>query len=267
MKTRVISAIVALLIVIPLIILGGNYFAIGMIVLASLALKEMIDVRKTEKDFPYIIKIISYLLLIIFIILNNYNQEIFIFSIDYRIISIILLSLLSPLIFRGNKKDYNINDALFLIGTIFFLGIAFSLFILIREYSLKYIIFLLLITINTDNFAYITGSLIGKHKLIPSVSPKKTWEGLIGGVFFGTLISGIYYYDVINSDVDIILLISIIIILSLIGQLGDLIFSSIKRNYNKKDFSNIMPGHGGILDRLDSIILVVIAFILFMTII
>ena len=146
LKIRVISAIVALAILIPVIILGGNYFSITAIILAILSLKEMIDLRKTEKDFPYVIKIISYLLLILFLVLNNYSQDNLIFAIDYRIISIILLSLLLPLIFRSNKKDYNINDALYLIGTIFFLGIAFSLLILIREYSINYLIFLLLIT-------------------------------------------------------------------------------------------------------------------------
>lgn len=266
MKIRVISAIVALAILIPVIILGGNYFSITAIILAILSLKEMIDLRKTEKDFPYVIKIISYLLLILFLVLNNYSQDNLIFAIDYRIISIILLSLLLPLIFRSNKKDYNINDALYLIGTIFFLGIAFSLLILIREYSINYLIFLLLITVNTDNFAYIAGSLIGRRKLAPNISPKKTWEGFIFGTFFGTLISSMFYYDIINNNISIGLLITVAMCLSLIGQAGDLIFSFIKRNYNKKDFSNIMPGHGGILDRLDSIILVVIAFTLFMSI-
>ena len=112
----------------------------------------------------------------------------------------------------------------------------------------------------TDIFAYVTGLLIGRHKLIPSVSPKKTWEGLIGGTVFGTFISTTFYISAFDYSGSILLLILIVMLLSLVGQMGDLVFSSIKRYYGKKDFSNIMPGHGGVLDRLDSLIFVMLAF-------
>ena len=94
------------------------------------------------------------------------------------------------------------------------------------------------------------------------ISPKKTWEGLLGGTFFGVLISSLFYYQVINSRVDVLTLALVVTGLSLIGQMGDLVFSSFKRYYDKKDFSNLIPGHGGILDRLDSIIFVLLGFVL-----
>jgi len=125
-----------------------------------------------------------------------------------------------------------------------------------------YLLFLVLITIVTDTFAYITGKYIGKTKLAVLISPKKTWEGLLGGTFFGVLISSIFYYQVINTHVDVFLLAIIVTLLSLVGQIGDLVFSSFKRYYDKKDFSNLIPGHGGILDRLDSIIFVLLGFVL-----
>ena len=100
----------------------------------------------------------------------------------------------------------------------------------------------------TDTFALFTGMFIGKNKLAPSISPKKTIEGFIGGALMGTFIATSFYVTVINQSMPL--------------QLGDLVFSFVKREYGKKDFSNLIPGHGGILDRFDSLIFVVLAFIL-----
>ena len=129
---------------------------------------------------------------------------------------------------------------------------------------MNYLIYILLITIITDTYAYIVGRLIGSHKLIPSISPKKTWEGLIGGTVFGTFIASVYFHSVVSFETPILIVLIMTSFLSLTGQIGDLFFSSIKRFYHKKDFSNIMPGHGGILDRLDSLLFVLMMFILFM---
>ena len=126
-----------------------------------------------------------------------------------------------------------------------------------------YIIYLLLITTITDTFALFTGMLVGKHKLCPSVSPKKTIEGAIGGTVAGTFVATAFYTTVIDPSMSLAFVVIITIILSLLGQLGDLVFSSIKRYYDKKDFSNLIPEHGGVLDRFDSLIFVVLAFIIF----
>ena len=124
-----------------------------------------------------------------------------------------------------------------------------------------------IITIITDTFALITGKCIGKHKLSPTISPNKTIEGLIGGTVMGVFVASIFYVTAIDPHVQIIQLLIVTTSLSLIGQLGDLAFSQIKRYYNVKDFSNFIPGHGGVLDRLDSIIFVVLMYTLFITII
>ena len=167
------------------------------------------------------------------------------------------------MVFIHDFKKYNLNDALFLIGSVLFIGLSFNLFIICRNYDIMYLIYLLLITTLTDTFALFTGMLIGKHKLCPVVSPKKTIEGLIGGTFAGTFAATAFYITVIDSSMSLPFIIIITVILSLVGQLGDLVFSSIKRYYDKKDFSNLIPEHGGILDRLDSLIFVVLAFIIF----
>ena len=261
MKKRIISAIVMLAIAIPISIIGGIPFTIGVLVLGLLGLKEMIDIRETKKQFPFLMKLASYLV-ITFLILTNYNSNIFEYVLDYKFISITLFTLLLPLIFYHDRKKYSINDAMYLIGVLFFLGTAFNLLILVRNYNLLYLIFLVLITIITDTFAFITGKYIGKTKLAVIISPKKTWEGLLGGTFFGVLISSLFYYQVINTNVDVFVLALTVTGLSLIGQMGDLVFSSFKRYYDKKDFSNLIPGHGGILDRLDSLIFVLLGFVL-----
>ena len=261
MKKRVISAIIMLLIVIPISIIGGKPFIIASLIIGLLALKEMLDIRETKKPFPFFMKLLTYLILTGLILTNN-NSNIFEYVLDYKFVSITLFLILIPLIIYHDKDKYSINDAMYLIGILFFLGTAFNLLILIRNYSVLYLLFLVLITTMTDTFAYITGYYIGKTKLLPDISPKKTWEGVVGGTFFGVLISGIFYYQVINTNVDILSLVLIVTGLSLLGQAGDLVFSSFKRYYNKKDFSNIIPGHGGILDRMDSLIFVLLGFVL-----
>lgn len=265
MKQRIISAAIALAIFIPIIIFGGNLFKFSLIILGVLGLKELINIREIKKNFPFVIKMLSYLL-IIFIMFNNaYNKEM-ILSINYTSITLLFLLLLLPIIFINDNEKYNINDALYLIGSVLFIGIAFNIFMLVRTYDIKYFILLFLITIATDTFAYLGGSLSGRHKLCPKISPKKTVEGLIVGSVFGTMIASTYYYMIINDSVNVFYLICIMLLLTLLGQLGDLFFSSIKRYYNKKDFSNIMPGHGGVLDRLDSVIFVAYGFLFFISI-
>ncbi len=264
MKKRVISALVMLAIVIPISIIGGIPFIIASLILGLLSLKEMLDIRETKKKFPFLVKFLSYIIITV-LILNNNGSTIFEYLLDYKIIALILFAMLIPLVIFHDNKKYNINDAMFLTGTIFFLGTAFNLIILIRNYDLLYLLFLVLITALTDTFAYITGYYIGKTKLLEKISPKKTWEGVLGGTFFGVLISSIFYYQVIGTNIGAFYLAVIVTCLSLLGQIGDLVFSSIKRYYNKKDFSNLIPGHGGILDRLDSLIFVLLGFVLVVT--
>lgn len=266
MKQRTISAIVALIIVIPIIIIGGDIFNLAVYIIALLGLKELLDIKESKKEIPLFIKLISITFFTV-IILSNFDSSILTLSMDYRIISGMFLAFLTPTVLYHDRDKYSINDAFYLIGGIFFLAISMVLLINIRQSSLNVLIYLILITTITDTFAYITGMLIGKHKLLESISPKKTWEGTIGGTIFGTFVSTVFYVTVINPDMNLIKIIAITLFLSIIGQFGDLVFSAIKRYFNKKDFSNIMPGHGGILDRLDSTIFVLLGFMFFITII
>ena len=263
MKKRILSAIIMILIFVPLLFIGGVPFTILMTLLALASMYELITIREKKKKIPMLIKVISYLL-VIFSSNLTYNQNIFSYTMSYQLISFIVLIFLLPILLKSKSMDYDINDALYLVGSLLFINIAFNLILVVRNYSLNYLIYLLLITVITDTFALITGMYIGKNKLAPSISPHKTIEGFIGGALMGTFVATTFYFTVIDSNISLVILILTTAFLSVIGQLGDLVFSSIKRTYGVKDFSNLIPGHGGILDRLDSIIFVILAFILVM---
>ncbi len=261
MKERVISALVIVLVFIPFLLMGELPFAIFMSFLATLGLYELIKSRESKKSFPSLLKYLAYIMVFCFS-MYKYDSLDFQFNFDYRVMAFIIFIFLLPLIFINNSKKYSINDALFLISTLLFIGLSFNLIIIVRNYDLTYIVYLLLITTLTDTFALFTGKLVGRHKLCPTISPNKTVEGLIGGVFMGTFAAVAFYCTVINPGVSLALIVFVTLVLSLVGQLGDLVFSFIKRYYDVKDFSNLIPGHGGILDRFDSLIFVVFAFII-----
>lgn len=266
MKTRIISAVIGLLIFIPITLVGGTLFNVFILVIALLAMHELLELRPKRKAWPLFMKVATYLVYA-YLVINVSELNNFIYLLDYRSIALIIFIFTLPIIIYHNNKIYSINDALFLIGVTFFLGISFNLFITLRAYSVMHIFYLFIITAATDIYAYVSGSLVGKRKLLETISPKKTWEGLIVGTIFGVLIASVFYYIAIDANISLIILILGTTLLSLIGQLGDLVFSSIKRLYRKKDFSNLIPGHGGILDRLDSIIFVALGYVLLMFVI
>ena len=259
MTKKILGAIILIAIFVPFLIIGELPFTILMSVLSIFGLYELLKVRETKKKFPLVLKIFAYLLTCYFCLYNTNSIE-FINKFDYRVMAGIIFLFISPIVFINNNEEYNINDALFLIGSVLFIGLSFNLIIITRNYDITYVIYLLLITTITDTFALFTGKLIGNHKLCPKISPKKTVEGLIGGTIMGTFVATIFYNTIISSTVPLVTVIMLTFVLCLVGQLGDLVFSSIKRYYDVKDFSEIIPGHGGILDRFDSLIFVVLAF-------
>lgn len=258
MKKRVISAIVALIIVVPLLFLGGYWFYVGASIIGVIGFYEFLAVRENERKIPLVIKclaMIAFALLMSCAVSNDY-----VFKIDYRYLVLSLLLVLFPIVFYPDRKKYNADDAFYLLGGIFFLGMSFNLLITIRNISLDYFIYIMLVTFLTDTFAHFFGTKLGRIKLCPKISPNKTVEGALGGAFFGTFVGVIYFLTFIKVDAHILFVCLISLLLSIMAQFGDLFFSSIKRKYGVKDFGNIMPGHGGVLDRIDSLLFVILAF-------
>lgn len=258
MKKRIISAIVMLIIVIPVIWYGDNLFRLGVGIVSILALKEILDLKKSHREIPILVQLLAIISLLL-IVLAEYDGYSILFGVTYKGIAILLLSLLGLSVFY-DEKNYSATDALFLAGSIIFLGTAFNAMILARMMDLYLFIYLILIFIFTDTFAMLMGMAFGHHKLIPKVSPKKTIEGSVLGSIIGTVVACIFYHFLV-SPISISVII-VTLILSIIGQIGDLIFSKIKRENGIKDFSNLIPGHGGILDRLDSTIAIMLGFLL-----
>ena len=248
-----------LLIVIPIIIFGGILYSLGVGILGAIAYKELIDLRRGKSnEYPNIVKYIG-LIGVLYLIYSNFEKYGLLFGVSYKVLSGVILSLFIPVIFY--KKKYNVDDAFYLLSSVLFIGFAFNLFISVYNYDIKYFIMLILITILTDTFAYFGGKLVGLHHFT-SISPNKTIEGCIIGSIVSTFVVTMYYIKIIGNISNVVNIVFYVLLLSVVGQIGDLFFSKIKRESNVKDFSDIIPGHGGILDRLDSIIFVLICFCL-----
>lgn len=254
MKTRVISGAVILLLLIVFMAFNSKIFAIFMLACSLLGLNEFLNIRYRGKKLKFVefVAVVSLAIMV----LNN-----IFFSIDVKICLLLpLLGLTMPIVFYNDSDKYNINDSLYVLGATLFLGLSFGALIELRDTSISYCILVFLVAFVTDTYAYIGGMLIGRRPLT-SISPKKTWEGFLVGTFFGTLIGSFFYFFVIGG-LPIGWIIVFILALSLLSEVGDLVFSSIKRYYGVKDYSNLIPGHGGILDRFDSVIFVALGTIL-----
>lgn len=258
MKTRIISAVVMIAIIVPLIIIGGKTYAVGIGLIGLIAHYEITNLKK----LPIPVKIVS-LITLLLIIFNNYDYNLIRDGLRFDYLCISLLLSLIPVCFYQTKGKYTSTDALRLFSFILIVGLGLNFFIVIRNYSLKYFILMMLVPVLTDTLAYFGGTLIGKHKVC-KLSPKKTWEGFIVGSLVSTFITTCLYTTFISTQTNLFIVILIMFVLSIIAELGDLFFSAIKRSYDVKDFGNLIPGHGGIIDRLDSLIFVSYMFIIVM---
>ncbi len=170
-----------------------------------------------------------------------------------EIILIAVLLLFAYTVLTKNRFTY--DDVAFSIMSILYVGMGFYYFIETREAGLSYIFYSLFIIWATDSGAYFTGRAMGKRKLWPDISPNKTVEGFIGGIVSAVIVS-IPFGLFSQMDTSVILLAFVTIFLSVFGQIGDLVESALKRHYQVKDSGTILPGHGGILDRFDSLLFV-----------
>ena len=264
--TRVVVAFVFAPLIIYITILGKLPFLVLVEVLILLGLWEFLRLSKAkEAEIPRIPLIV----LGAFLGISAYlwGERVFLFF----VLAILYASSLF-LVIKGRTEGGTLNLALCFLGFFYVAGL-FSYLILLRELSPQFIpdrltplttsyktgglwiIYLLVCIWSCDTFAYFIGAPLGKHPLSPRVSPKKTIEGFAGGVL-GAIAAAFFSYLVFFSSAQLRDLLIVSIIVALAGQAGDLTESLFKRDAGLKDTSSIIPGHGGILDRFDSLLFV-----------
>ena len=255
MKIRLLSATVAIPIVLALTILVNLWFLALMIFGASISSFEasrLLKVRGINTN-----PAISASLGGIIVASSHWLAEI-----DISITLLFSVGSVASLIFLIVCKPLNPSAVLRLLGTLasaVYVGASLLHAPLLRDgtYGLEWLIFLMVTIILTDSAAYGVGKSVGKTPFFPAISPSKTLEGSIGGLVLGTLGAVIASYFLSIPDVGVVIAICIGLSLSLLGQIGDLCESAIKRVSGVKDSGGFMPGHGGALDRIDSIVLTV----------
>lgn len=249
MKTRIITAVIALAIFIPILWIGGIWIEIASAFLAFIGISEIFIMKRMMVLNP--IAILSMIMGMALTLPNSLFNNLWLDkdSLFYAFILILLMAIVF------SYQTFSIEDAGVIAITTFYIGHGFYYLTVAREKGLPYLFYALLLVWSTDIFAYVFGRKIGKHKLDPVISPNKTWEGSIAGVLCSVIVALIYNFF-IPVQKNILILIIATTLLSIVGQIGDLAESAIKRHYNVKDSGRILPGHGGILDRFDSFLLV-----------
>lgn len=246
MKQRIISGIFIAIITVVAAYYGGIILTGILSFVGIYGSYEFIHIRKDR--FNWILFLIMAISVMGVYLMHDFSTVIMLFE---------MIVLLTIAVF-DEKETFDDVSATFLMTMV--LGYALHFMSSIQQEDKFMFAYVLIISYLTDVFAYFIGIRFGKHKLNTRVSPKKTIEGSLGGWFFGFLTSfawaSLFHY--FGKPMHVFLLGSLF--LPLVSEIGDLVFSLIKRHYGVKDFSNLIPGHGGILDRLDSHIFCTLLF-------
>ncbi len=310
LKVRIISAIVALAILVPVLILGDWALFVFMLFALAVALLEIL--KCANKKYPiwaYIIMFIMCSLIMCWPLIRNLfilgfkgnistlNWHIY-NGFDNLVVSLLLfvVALFALFFVVMCTENFTVRDVCYLLTMSFMISLGFQSVIYIRSIpmigqtadpnlgfynitntfeSMTPIVYLLIATMMTDTGAYFIGILFGHRKVNERISPNKTWAGFFGGMIVSTIFSFAFGITLAACKKPMLAIFDLdhwynILILSMLippfATLGDFVFSAIKRHYGIKDFGNIMPGHGGILDRSDSYIFSALVMALFISI-
>lgn len=256
MRDRIISGAIIVGVFLAAFFLGPVAFKILIGVVAILAYKEIITLPKVKNklNIPIIILGLISFMSLIYVVNDSYALYV---GVSYQTLAFMLFSLIIPTIV---SKKYDTETSLFMFTLLLLIGLSLNS-ILMLDVANKYLLLYIVIVIAaTDVFALLIGKYVGTHKL-SSISPKKTVEGSLGGIVCSSII-GTFYYLAVIGNIGVLRIVFMSILISVFGQIGDLFFSKIKRENNLKDYSNLIKGHGGILDRIDSLIFGVLLYTL-----
>lgn len=261
LKARIVSSLIALSIIVIMLYLKGIVFVGGLCLVAMIAVHELNTAFLNKGHKPNIILSMALVLIIMaisvygskLVVESKFNLSMLILGLSTTLFFVILF------LFLLNHRDP--IDIMISFFAAIYIGIPIAMIIIMMNDNLNLLV--LIIPVANDTCAYFTGMAIGRHKLAPKISPKKTWEGAIGAVA-GTVVSLLLAKYLLYPSLSYLCVLALAIVGSIMAQMGDLTASVLKRYCGVKDFGTIMPGHGGIIDRLDSIIFVVpIVFLVF----
>jgi len=252
-KTRLISGILLAVIAAAAMISGGNVLFFTLLAVSLIGLYELYRAMKVQEKSFSMLAAVGYLGVISYYFLLYFGMN------AYIMIDVIFILILFLLVYVMSFPKYRIEQV-----TAAFFGVLYVAVMLSYVYQTRnlpqgvFLVWLIFIcSWGCDTCAYCVGMLIGKHKMSPKLSPKKSVEGAVGGVAGAALLGGVYGAAIgnyLHAESQVINYAVICAAGSLIAMLGDLAASAIKRNYEIKDYGTLIPGHGGILDRFDSVI-------------
>lgn len=250
---RLKSSIVLMVITIITIVLGGNVLFGVILGISLIGMTELYKIKNLQNTVLGYIGYLGCIISQVFLLLNHSDWNMF-------LINGVLIVLMGAYVITFPK--FKITDIAIVFLGLFYVGFMLSYIYQVRMlHDGAYLVWLIFIGAwGSDTCAYVVGITIGKTKFLPKLSPNKSLEGCIGGVVGAALI-GFIYATIFRENIIAISnpqLAFVIIsgVASVISQIGDLAASAIKRNYDIKDYGKLIPGHGGILDRFDSIIFI-----------
>lgn len=251
-KTRLLSGIVLVILAILLIIAGGEILLASTFVISCIGMYELYRIFQMEKS---LLAGVGYLAAAVYYCNLEWN-----YIPDIMIVVMAFLILLM-FVFVFAYPKYHSRQVMAVFFGMFYVAVMLSYVYRLRmlEHGVYLAFLVFLCSWGCDTCAYCVGVLIGKHKMSPKLSPKKSIEGAVGGVAGAALLTALYGYVFREpmglETAEIWILAAIAAIAGLISMVGDLTASAIKRNYEIKDYGKLIPGHGGILDRFDSMII------------
>lgn len=255
--TRLISGIVIVILALGFTIVGGYPLALVLCVVSTIGLFEFYRATGVYQPEHKInaLEVVGVLgMLAYYVLMMSPVAE------QYLLLTMITILIMLMFVYVFSFPKHTAGEVMAAFFGIVYVPVMLSFIYLTRALPHgNYVVWLIFISswIN-DTCAYCTGMLIGKHKLAPKLSPKKSVEGSVGGVIGAAIVAGLFAYFVVEGAVENQVVTWIFVVIGAVGavvaQIGDLAASAIKRNYDLKDYGRIIPGHGGILDRFDSVI-------------
>lgn len=247
-KTRLISGIILVIIALATIISSSWILFFTLLAVSLIGMRELYKVMKVSDEHVTVLELVGYLGAVLYYIAMRSDFG------NYGTMAIIISMILILFVYVFGYPKYRAEQVMAAFFGVVYVAVMLSFIYLTRNLpDGKFLVWLIfLCSWGCDTCAYCVGMLIGKHKMAPVLSPKKSIEGAVGGVVGAALLGVIYAAATQGKMAEYALICAVG---ALISMVGDLAASAIKRNQNIKDYGKLIPGHGGILDRFDSVII------------